>query len=466
VGRSAVMINDEKSIPTPECLRDHGLSVRADCFPPGAQLGRFLGLDAFRGFSIGMILFGHFVIHMHEGTVARPIVSAVHQLGYIGADYFLVLSGFLIGGMLLTSLRNTGRIGAWRFLGRRALRLWPSYFLVILFAWLWSHGPGVPDENMHRLPTARLWYMWPMVLHIHNYFDLVSYKGGGASAAMHTWTLMVVIHFYIAFALLMALIAQRPATVRILPWLAGIIGIICFFWRWRLAPVDEAHWEAYTSYFPTHLRIDEPMLGVMLAYWTVHCRPTLDRLMRIAWPIVILLSLAILYPMAIRSGEESRTWSIWGLPIAGLSAAGLILSLAWLEERHRKQPKPLSAIAKIARIPVQALAWIGLWSYSIYLWHQPLCNQFLQFKIRNFIGSHVLTWTNPWNYPLTALTYIASCIAVGVIMYYLVEKPSLLLRRQVLPPEMIEAHETSVSRTRPENSVQTTFAAPAARQTA
>src|SRR5579862_4402559 len=120
MGRSAVTINEEKSMPASDCLRDDGLAIRADCFPQGAESGRFVGLDAFRGFSIGMILFGHFVIHMHDSTIGRPILSAIHQLGYIGADYFLVLSGFLIGGMLLTSMQNTGRIGAWRFLGRRA----------------------------------------------------------------------------------------------------------------------------------------------------------------------------------------------------------------------------------------------------------------------------------------------------------------------------------------------------------
>jgi len=425
------------STSSPGRIQDYGPAMRIDCFPPGAERGRFIGLDALRGLAITLVLFGHFTYRIPDDTIGRPLIFAIHQLGYVGADIFMVLSGFLIGGMLLTSLRTTGRIGAMRFLGRRALRLWPSYFLVILLAWKWSHWVGAIDEYGHRAPPVNLWNMWPMALHIQNYFDLLSYKQGGASVALHTWTLMVLIHFYVLFAGLMLLIAQRPRTVHLIPWLVGFIAIVCFVIRLRVAPIDEEHFDAYRQYFPTHVRIDEPMFGVLLAYWTLYRRDAVDWIMHHAWPLVILLSVAVLIPMAVRQQTEPPSWCIWGYTVAALSAGGLIMTFWWLEQRRRAAPAPCSPVRRLARLPLQAVAMVGLWSYSIYLWHQPFCNQFLVSKIRNTIGTHVINWSSRWNYPATALAFIVASIAVGAVMFYLVERPSLWWRRKILPPATI-----------------------------
>src|SRR5579864_437904 len=85
-------------------------------------------LDGVRGIAILMVVVYHafeFSIRAPEGWIAR-----LASYGFSGVDLFFVLSGFLITGILLNS---KGRPGYFRnFYARRALRIWPLYYLLLL----------------------------------------------------------------------------------------------------------------------------------------------------------------------------------------------------------------------------------------------------------------------------------------------------------------------------------------------
>jgi len=55
------------------------------------------------------------------------------SLGWLGVDLFFVLSGFLITTLLLTEKIKKGKVNLLKFMGRRILRLFPAYYLYILF---------------------------------------------------------------------------------------------------------------------------------------------------------------------------------------------------------------------------------------------------------------------------------------------------------------------------------------------
>jgi len=78
-------------------------------------------LDVLRGIAILLVLGRHF-----------NYFPLWRQAGWIGVDLFIVLSGFLISGLLFQEYKNTGKLDVRRFILRRGLKIWPSYYLLIL----------------------------------------------------------------------------------------------------------------------------------------------------------------------------------------------------------------------------------------------------------------------------------------------------------------------------------------------
>src|SRR5437899_1551206 len=100
--------------------------------------GRRIGeLDGIRGIAVLMVLafhmFSYSMLHEHWSGFARAIMLATMP-GWLGVDLFFVLSGFLITGILLDT-RNDDRYLR-NFYARRALRILPLYYVVLLIIWI------------------------------------------------------------------------------------------------------------------------------------------------------------------------------------------------------------------------------------------------------------------------------------------------------------------------------------------
>jgi peptidoglycan/LPS O-acetylase OafA/YrhL len=411
-------------------------------FPPSPIPNRFITFDLMRASAILIVLVGHVQFRMPDSTFGRSLLFALRQLGIAGVDIFYVLSGFLIGGALLTQHKAHGSIQLGRFLARRAWRLWPSYFLFVLFAWRWFHWIPFERDGTPVHPSS-LSGMWPYLAHVQNYYDLLEHNRG-ATAGLQTWFLASIIHFYIFFSLLMALLScfGGRSAMRAIPWIVAAIAIICLALRLRAAPVVEDEFDVYRHYFPTHLRLDEPMFGVLLAWLVVYHREPLNRFMRRAWIPILAVSVAALLPVALRKEEFPPFLTIWGYTAAALFAGGFTLTLWWREERALSAPihaGPMDgeSLSGLGWRMVRAVSIIGVWSYSIYLWHQPICTHWLEEKLRRLIGTHVVAWSSPLYYPLAALAYIAVSISIGAAMYYLLERPSIALRDRIMGKEEV-----------------------------
>jgi len=86
--------------------------------------------------------------------------------------------------------------------------------------------------------------------------------------------------------------------------------------------------------------------------------------------------------------------------------------------------------------PVRWFARIGLWSYSIYLWHQPSA-QTLALKVRGRLftrmdRAHLDPWHSPWQYFMSAAIYLTIAVGIGALAHYLIERPALKLRDRLL----------------------------------
>lgn len=386
---------------------------------------RVWSLDVLRAFAIFLVLYGHIPFRIDDHAIAWRFWFILRQMGLIGVDLFFVLSGFLIGKLLLSEHQSTGTLAVGRFYLRRALRLWPSYFVVVLFGWQWYHLV----QRFHLMPAgseemtttpARLLNMWPYFAHVQNYVD----PGFGAGAVIQTWTLVSIVHFYLIFPILLLISlklgdGKNGGPIRSLPWIVLAIAIICFGFRYANAPATANQYDPWRNYFPTHLRIDEPMFGVLAAYFVVQFRAAVERAMRY-WLVILIASLSALLPTALRREEAPPFLVIWGYTLAALGCTGFVLLAWWAGQRK------LATVDRHVSLPVRFWAHVGIWSYSIYLWHQPLA-QLMVMKAR----IRIKLWDSPLHFPIMVFVYLMFSIAIGAAMYYAIEKPALNFRKRI-----------------------------------
>jgi peptidoglycan/LPS O-acetylase OafA/YrhL len=312
--------------------------------------------------------------------------------------------------------------------------LLPIFVLTTLLGWYWSRHFRWEDEGQ-IIKGSPLSHLWPYATFTVNYYNLIKHDFG-AAATLQAWTLCVIVHFYVVLALVVAGIAAVgrrvgvARAVRVLPWLVAAAFAIGLAGRWHNAPAGTYKYDPYANYFETHLRIDECMFGVLLAYWAVFCRPTFERVIRVlAWPLVA-IAVAMYAVMMFRPGEAPRWLVIWGYTAAGVTSGGLIAVLWWWEQRSRHgvvKAAP-AAVALVARPFLWVLAWVGVWSYAIYLSHQPLIEKTLSLKAESLIARHLLSWKSPYLFSAAMIAYVSMAIAFGALLYFVVEWPARVLR--------------------------------------
>jgi peptidoglycan/LPS O-acetylase OafA/YrhL len=141
------------------------------------------------------------------GVVAYHLQIGWARGGYLGVDLFFVLSGFLITTLLLEEWVGTGRVNLVAFWGRRARRLLPALFLVVLALALYLvcnalfGGPGanglIDLSGLRGDALATLLYVnnWHLIFAHQSYFAQFSTP----SPLQHTWSLAIEEQFYLVW---------------------------------------------------------------------------------------------------------------------------------------------------------------------------------------------------------------------------------------------------------------------------
>src|SRR5437016_4037837 len=212
--------------------------------------GRNTNLDALRAIAIFMVLGRHFY---------DPHALFVYwtRVGWAGVDLFFVLSGFLIAGLLFNSYRSRGTVEISRFYIRRGFKIWPAFYALILATLLMNA----------LLPSfaIRTKYLWSEVLFLQSYFPGV----WGI-----TWSLAVEEHFYLTLPLVLLLMTRRSRgkPFAAMPYLFCAVAIFSLACRFAAGWNQNGTGNYLTYLYPTHLRIDGLMFGVLLSYF-YHFRP-------------------------------------------------------------------------------------------------------------------------------------------------------------------------------------------------
>src|SRR5215218_7268032 len=207
--------------------------------------GRRLDLDVVRGLAIVLALGWHFSGDLSGNAILDVLTWPGHMFGWAGVDLFFVLSGFLLGRLVLTEQARTGRFDGRRFTARRLLKLWP-----VLYVFLAVQAIAGPE------PWTS--YLWQNALHVQNY---------AGTSLSHLWSLAVEEHFYLALALLFPLFARRKGSPRTLA--AILVGVL-------VAALALRFWGAMDGVsdvrlqWRTHFRVDGIAAGLLLALISVH----------------------------------------------------------------------------------------------------------------------------------------------------------------------------------------------------
>lgn len=167
----------------------------------GGTAPRMPALDGLRGLAILMVLLHTFNPLQGGGFPGREIKIAL-DLGWVGVQLFFVLSGFLITGILLDSRGSPGYLRI--FLARRALRIFPLYYGVLLVAFVVL--PAVwPVAAQWRYEYGHQGWLWTYLA------NWVQADWPNTRPFAHFWSLCVEEQFYLVWPLL--LYRMKPARV-------------------------------------------------------------------------------------------------------------------------------------------------------------------------------------------------------------------------------------------------------------
>ncbi|MHA3978225.1 acyltransferase family protein [Halovulum sp. GXIMD14794] len=306
--------------------------------------------------------------------------------GYVGVDVFFVISGYLITSLIREDVA-AGRFTLANFYRRRARRILPALAAVVAFSLLAGYFLLLPGD-FNELGSSAL----ATGLFLSNVYFLNSLDYFGTSAEfailLHTWSLAVEEQFYIFYPLLLVALLGRYGRAGALWSIAGL-SVLSF-----LAAVVALPRIPDSVFYLIFFRAWELGAGACVAL--VRAGPPRRRRVRFWLGLVGLL--AILLPATL---YDART------PFPGLAALPPVLGTAVLIWAGGNG-KPSGIVTLLSW---RAFVWVGLISYSLYLWHWPI----LAF-LRNAYGGVFL--------PLTVkLAAVAAAFAAAWLSYRYIEAP-------------------------------------------
>jgi peptidoglycan/LPS O-acetylase OafA/YrhL len=348
-------------------------------------------LDFFRAIAI------FFVMLLHAGVAA-----SVTRIGWVGVDLFFVLSGFLVSGLLFNEFKITGKIRPLYFLIRRGFKIYPLFYLVLLFHILYYSFKGISLQPGHIVAEI---------------FFFQNYRPGIMGIS---WSLAIEEHFYILLCLTIFIAAKKNKIISsmAIPYGCALVCIFCLFLRIYTFQVN-GYRSLFVNDFPTHLRMDALAFGVLLSYWFHFGQNSFVTFFSKNKNWLLASSLCLFVPVFI---WERETFIINTVEYTFLYIGfGLWISLALAFSANKVAAAKKSWLID----PYNFMVWVGRYSYAIYLCHF-------------IIGPGAANWIrkNYWeNLPdsLYLFIYLASDIAAGVILTKLVERPFLTIREKYFP---------------------------------
>jgi peptidoglycan/LPS O-acetylase OafA/YrhL len=386
-----------RTTPLDIVLRIRDALFGREIFRALAMPGRVPSIDLFRGVAITTVVLYH---------------GGVLPYGYLGVDVFFVVSGLLIGRILVAKWDSEEPFRFPEFFLARGFKIWPSYYAMLfigsLFAFF-AYRTGRP--NLVIAPENLARYV----------FFFQNYRGTPHPSFDHVWSLCVEEHFYILLPL--SMIVLRRFFGRSEKALFGLVfGAILL----GIAAKMLGHRLGKETYAATHNRIDALAWGVLLATLVRFRGAAIARLPRL--PLfgagVLLFAAVVGFDAFAAHRGLAISHYFHGVVLFSVGPAAVFLAL--LGAYHldpSRAPAPFQAL-------FAPLRFVAYYSYNWYLWHPvigPALHDHLGWGLRG------------------ALLYVGITFAVGVLFTVHVEEPALALRERLLPKATSKTSKASVA---------------------
>lgn len=366
----------------------------------GAAAERFYpALDGLRAIAIIAVLISHFYPD-------RSLVMWAFHWGRFGVMLFFVLSGFLITGLLLRGRDAVGVNGVTRgavfkaFVARRALRIAPIYYLVVLIGWGVGYGPIADFLPWHLTYTGNI---------------AMAYFDAKLAQATHLWSLCVEEQFYLLWPAVVLLVPAKK-----LAYVA--VSLILYSTGHEIVGTLQGR-----TFEQTHLVLQGCMdalgLGALLGIFAHRFGSEGSRTQQlslfasVAGAPLLFFSQGYRYTVGIRATEhlEYRLPADLGMALMSVSLVFLAISTGPSLIRRGLELAPLRFIGRI--------------SYGIYLYHLFLI------AIGRMIARQQDVPQLPRGFQMFVI-YTALSILVATISWYLIEAPiNRQKRRFPYPPK-------------------------------
>ena len=360
---------------------------------------RIPALDGLRGVAILLVLLRHSVAGTETSSPFWSAVLSPLRLTWSGVDLFFVLSGFLIGGILMDA-RYSQRYFRTFYL-RRAFRILPVYAIFIsLYLGRHLHIPLLGRWTGETSPLPVPWFAF---LTFTQNFWMTAFGWFGPMAIAPTWSLAVEEQFYLTIPFLIRRVSRKILFI-------ALLGVIAAAPLLRsLLPRVLAH-GGFGCYILMPCRADALCMGVLAALlvrsksareWVIAHRWITRLTIALTFLGIVILTYAAPY-------QYSPPMSTWGLSCLAVFYAGILVSVVCGTSTRLIQLLKNSLLMKLGQL-----------AYCTYLVHSILME-----AARNVIGGHTnLSKAEVW--VSGGVVGITAALVVASISWKYLEQPIL-----------------------------------------